>query len=276
MKRDKYLSEYKFNHLEIGHPDNPKPYRICGAHTTSENSKGDICLLSAGHDTYHPGVGRCKFHGGSTPMRYGDRFQGRLKDHFKAVQEDESNPLDLVPELQVQRVMLSLALDKLDESPLQPGPREVVQTQTVGNVGNDNDGNMSDDDMGVGGGVVGSVVDMDTLDIPRTEFYGKIGTSPSIKQDNLNKAKMRLVRTEDVELVRELSADIVNTVTKIIATRNQTALTKAEIVYLLATMREAIGMFVEKDKQEAFVKYLLERIPIVKQEEGSEIETDTR
>ena len=29
-------------------------------------------------------------------------------------------------------------------------------------------------------------------------------------------------------------------------------------------------MFVEKDKQEAFVKYLLERIPIVKAEEGVE------
>ena len=76
--------------------------------------------------------------------------------------------------------------------------------------------------MGVGGGVVGSVVDMDTLDIPRTEFSKFSTPSPSIKQDSLNKAKMRLVRTEDVELVRELSADIVNTVTKIIATRNQT------------------------------------------------------
>ena len=105
---------------------------------------------------------------------------------------------------------------------------------------------------------------------PARNFMVKFGISPSIKQDSLNKAKMRLVRTEDVELVRELSADIVNTVTKIIATRNQTALTKAEIVYLLATMREAIGMFVEKDKQEAFVKYLLERIPIVKAEEGIE------
>jgi hypothetical protein len=273
MKRELYQSDYKFNHLEIGHPDNPKPYRICGAHTTSENSKGDICLLKAGYDTYHPGTGRCKFHGGSKPMRYGsDRYIGRLRDHIVAMEKDDTNPLDILPELQVQRVMLSLALDKLDESPLQPGPREVAQIQTVGNVGSDNDSDdVSDGNvMMVGGGGVVGYDDMGTLDIRHAGFSTFSASNSSIKQDNLSKAKMRLVRTEDVELVRELSADIVNTVTKIIATRNQTALTKAEIVYLLATMREAIGMFVEKDKQEAFVKYLLERIPIVKAEEGVE------
>src|SRR4030043_486209 len=104
MKRVNYLSDYKFNHLEPGHPDNTKTFRICGAHTTSENAVGDICQLKAGHDTYHPGTGRCKFHGGSTPMRYGsDRYKGRLRDHFEFMEKDETTPLDLVPELQVQR-----------------------------------------------------------------------------------------------------------------------------------------------------------------------------
>ena len=279
MTKDKQLITFGYNHLEPGHPNNPKTYRICGSHTTSENSQGDYCLLPAGMKTKHVGVGRCYLHGGRNeagPLapryssgRYSHVFKGRLQQHFENIGNDDSNPLDLVPELQVQRVMLSLALDKLDESPLQPGVNRSDVNQIVGHVGNDDADVVSDDDMVGGGGVVGSVDNSGWLDIPRVEFSGSGAPDSSIERDKrVAGAKMRLVRTEDVELVRELSADIVNTVTKIIATRNQTALTKADITYLLATMREAIEMFVEKDKREAFVKYLLERIPIVKAEEG--------
>lgn len=37
---------------------------LCGAKTTRGEG---TCQLSAGHGTDHPGVGRCKFHGGCTP-----------------------------------------------------------------------------------------------------------------------------------------------------------------------------------------------------------------
>lgn len=40
---------------------------ICGARTRS----GDPCKNVAGKGTDHLGVGRCKFHGGATPIRHG-------------------------------------------------------------------------------------------------------------------------------------------------------------------------------------------------------------
>lgn len=36
---------------------------FCGANKTN----GDTCRKPAGHSTNHPGIGRCKFHGGNTP-----------------------------------------------------------------------------------------------------------------------------------------------------------------------------------------------------------------
>jgi hypothetical protein len=168
--------------------------------------------------------------------------------------------------------MLSLALDKLDESPMQPGASKVVndgENKKVGHVDDD----VESDVMGGGGGGTSCVDNMDTLDIPREEF-SSLGVRQSSIKPNVDKrvaaVKMRLVRTEDVELVRELSSDIVNTVTRIIAARNQTALTKAEIVYLMSTMREAIEKFVPKENREAFVRFMMEKIPIGKVEEGSE------
>lgn len=44
------------------HPNHP----TCGAKTHQETSK-EFCTLSAGWGTDHPGIGRCKLHGGSTP-----------------------------------------------------------------------------------------------------------------------------------------------------------------------------------------------------------------
>jgi hypothetical protein len=169
--------------------------------------------------------------------------------------------------------MLSLALDKLDESPLQPQASQPLQLEESNLSGDgsvsydviDNDDSM----MVVGGGGSGVGVVMAPLDIPRVEFLDKVDATSSIevaKDARVVQAKMRLVRTEDVELVRELSSDIVNTVTRIIAARNQTALTKAEIVYLMSTMREAIEKFVPKENREAFVRFIMEKIPIGEKE----------
>jgi hypothetical protein len=198
-------------------------------------------------------------------MRYGsDRYKGRLHDHFVTIEGDETNPLDLVPELQVQRVMLSMALDRLDTSPKQPQARRdgvVAESKEVGRESDDVDNKL--DVMGVDGGGVGLMVDMVPVDIPRAQF------SPSNPPVSSDKPYMRLVRTEDIELVRELAGDIVNTVAKVVAMRNQTALTKAEITYLFATMKEAIGMFVAKENQEAFIRYIMDKIPIGEKAEES-------
>ena len=131
MNKDKELITFGYNHLEPGHPDNPKNYRICGSHTKNEQARGDYCLHPAGFRTNHVGVGRCYLHGGMSLAgiangnyktgRYAHVFKGRLAQHFESLATDDTNPLDLVPELQVQRVMLSLALDKLDEVTIAAG-----------------------------------------------------------------------------------------------------------------------------------------------------------
>src|SRR4249919_1534594 len=42
----------------------------CAANLRQERQEGDdrpaVCLNPPGHDTGHPGIGRCKLHGGST------------------------------------------------------------------------------------------------------------------------------------------------------------------------------------------------------------------
>ena len=128
--KDIQMIDYGYNHLEPGHPDNTKGFRICGSPTTSENARTSVCQNPAGFKTGHVGMGHCHLHGGRNKMgieapgyktgRYAKLYQGRLQKYFEVIGNDNTNPLDLVPELQVQRVMLSLALDKLDEAPLQP------------------------------------------------------------------------------------------------------------------------------------------------------------
>ena len=44
-------------------PDQRDTHQLCGA----RKKTGDTCRAFAGQGTSHPGVGRCKYHGGSTP-----------------------------------------------------------------------------------------------------------------------------------------------------------------------------------------------------------------
>lgn len=48
-------------------------YDTCGARTRA----GTPCRRPAGWGTWHPGAGRCKLHGGSTPIRHGLRSKVR-------------------------------------------------------------------------------------------------------------------------------------------------------------------------------------------------------
>src|SRR5574343_729243 len=95
-----------FNHLDPGAPGNPKNYRICGAETRNAEAKYPLCTQPAGLRTAHPGVGRCYLHGGNNGAgpthpgwkggRYAHIWRGRLAEHFKAIQEDAEDPLDLL------------------------------------------------------------------------------------------------------------------------------------------------------------------------------------
>ena len=269
MRKDKLVVEvdYGYHHLEVGHPDNPKPYRICGSPTTSENAKGRFCLNPAGFKTSHGGRGHCHLHGGNSLSgpdhpnwkhgRYADTFTGRLKQIFELFPPEDDNPLDLLPELNMQRAMLVLAAQQLDAYPRKPQARSIGDVTNVlrnGNVDEVVDSEGLDEMVG-GGGIGGFDVDGYPVDIPRPQF------STQLVQDSSIKPPMLLIRSEDYERVMETLRDITTTVTRIIASRNQTALARADIVYLFSTIKQAITLYIPKENQEAFVKFIMDKVP---------------
>lgn len=84
---------------------------VCGGKTRS----GGLCRRPAGWGTKHPGDGRCKLHAGSTPRgedsphfktgRYSKFLNASLQAKLDTVSDD--NPLDLLPELNVQRALFA-------------------------------------------------------------------------------------------------------------------------------------------------------------------------
>lgn len=81
------------------------PERHCGAKTSSKTNDGSPCTHLKGHETDHPGVGRCKYHGGRNPMKHGrystlTRSAHTARYHeIREQLEEEGNPLDLIPDL---------------------------------------------------------------------------------------------------------------------------------------------------------------------------------
>ena len=122
------LIDHGYNHLEPGQPGNAQTFRVCGGKTRQETS-APLCQRPAGWGTSHPGMGRCKLHGGASPAagpghpawktgRTAYKFKGRLAQHLALIQQQQeedpdADPLDLLPELETQRVLLSLSLDDL-------------------------------------------------------------------------------------------------------------------------------------------------------------------
>ena len=263
MKKRKPITEgvYGYKHLEKGHPDNPKNYNICGARTRNIDAKGPYCRLPAGFKTDHFGVGRCKIHGGCNGMgpnnknwkggRYADLWRGRLKEHYSQIHDDKTNPLDLMPELEVARVTLRLAVERMLA---QPGQPTLSEKSNSARSLSDSESLTSDSSQAAPGGPVSSSLNGYQRIIPDGEFL-EISESEPPEYDYL------LISPDDLILVRECTNDIVNTVSKMIAARNQTALTRAEVMYMLTIMKDAIKRFVPRENQEAFVKYLIEMVP---------------
>lgn len=86
---------------------------VCGAQTR----QGHTCKNAAGKGTDHQGSGRCSFHGGATPIRHG-RYstiqRPRLQERLRELQED-TDPLDLVPEAQMIRALTMDFIERYDE-----------------------------------------------------------------------------------------------------------------------------------------------------------------
>ena len=172
---------------------------ICGAKTRS----GTPCKQKAGWGTHHVGEGKCKLHGGAShgrPIvhgRYAKVFKGKLREKFEEAYSD-GNPLDLLPELAVQRTLLQNYIDRFVESYSPSGP--------------------------------------------------------------------------DLKVLSALSNDVVNTATKIINTRNQTALTVAEIKYLQMGIVALLDEFIpDPDRRRSFITRLMAIIPQSAVASGAEL-----
>jgi hypothetical protein len=264
---DKSL-ESTYNHLEPGHPHNTKSYRVCGAVTHNELTKHEFCQLKAGWKTYHPGMGRCKLHGGSVPMdgRYTSTLaRGRLKryieERFELANDD---PLDLTQELMAQQTVLTFLLDRLggldpklpqDSDSSGMAALRSYMAKSSGTYGKSNKKLEDSKDTAVSGGDVNSVIDGYLMDDPLAKF------STSDAGNSIAPDGTVSIDSELLEQIRGVWGDITTTITRVVAMRNSTAITKAEITFLLMQMKEVMGKYVDKDKQEAFVRELMERVP---------------
>lgn len=104
----------------VRHPPHPKwGFPTCGARTRA----GTHCAQKAGWGTDHLGTGRCKLHGG-LKKGGGDRrlksgrwslaTSNRLAEYIEDF-EDESDPLNIVPELNLTRALVKDWLERYDE-----------------------------------------------------------------------------------------------------------------------------------------------------------------
>jgi hypothetical protein len=93
------------------------PHAKCGAHA---KQTGKPCTRPAGWGTDHSGSGRCKMHGGKTPIKHG-RYSKIARQRLAAVLVDieaDPDPLNLLPELQLLRAQAMHFLEKSGPSPL--------------------------------------------------------------------------------------------------------------------------------------------------------------
>jgi hypothetical protein len=85
----------------------------CGATTRA----GNACKKQAGWGTDHIGEGKCRLHGGATPIRHG-RYskitRPRLRELLDQYENDPA-PLDLLPEVQLLRALLTDWVERYDE-----------------------------------------------------------------------------------------------------------------------------------------------------------------
>lgn len=91
----------------------PHGSQICGAKTRG----GDPCQNAAGKGTDHVGVGRCRFHGGATPIkhgRYSKVSQVRVADLMEQLTADP-DPFDLEQEARLIRALVIDFVNTYDE-----------------------------------------------------------------------------------------------------------------------------------------------------------------
>ncbi len=88
----------------------------CGARKRQPKGTKEKCTQAAGWGTDHPGEGRCKLHGGASPIkhgRYSTITRKSIRQRMDALAADK-NPLDLEPDLLLLRALLVDYIERYD------------------------------------------------------------------------------------------------------------------------------------------------------------------
>ncbi|MEL6705522.1 MAG: HGGxSTG domain-containing protein [Bacteroidota bacterium] len=87
--------------------------KLCGAKTRS----GGRCRKTAGWGTDHPGTGKCRLHGGASPIKHG-RYSSVKRELIRRLIEqhaDDPDPLDVLPEIAAARALFQDFVERYDE-----------------------------------------------------------------------------------------------------------------------------------------------------------------
>lgn len=86
---------------------------------SAKTRKGTPCQKQAGWGTTHVGVGRCRLHGGATPIKHGLYSKYTPESiRFKTAEFLQADPLDLTSELALLRALLAEFLARYERYPL--------------------------------------------------------------------------------------------------------------------------------------------------------------
>jgi hypothetical protein len=86
--------------------------KSCGARTRG----GGHCRKGSGWGTDHPGQGRCKLHGGATPIKHG-RYSSIQRPALRQLiekHEADPDPLNVLPELAAARALFQDFIERYD------------------------------------------------------------------------------------------------------------------------------------------------------------------
>jgi hypothetical protein len=174
-------------------------------------------------------------------------------DHIAGAEEE---PLDLLPELMLQRGILVLLVNSLETGQPIPKTNPLDMARLVQSARETSSAGCVARSESVGRETIPDTVGDGGI----AQIMGIEGTGVDPLTENFTDSKSEISSLDLYNAIRLQLDTIVNTVSKIIASKNQTALTTAEVTYILATMKEAIGKYVEPGKQGEFVNFLRVRL----------------
>jgi len=220
-----------WNHIPPEDPRNPYTWNICGAklsESARENRGHDVCWQTAGWQTDHPGVGRCKWHAGRSlvgvdhpSFQHGNMMTKtkQMREVFKKkaqAAEQQEDTLDLIGELELQRHLLYLFLARQSKH--------------------------------------------HNLDLPEDLQYDEqdlvemLGGTRESESEEIPMPRL-------IEIVYEMIDKIVKTSTSISTQRKETVLTITEVKYLQNILRETFERFIpDVDTREEALRWFAERV----------------